>query len=231
MLEMFPDSDAAAQAAADGVAEALSAAIATRGKATLVATGGRSPGPVYDRLRAAKLDWSRVSVTLSDERFVPPSSPDSNAGLLQRRLFSGPPAAAAFVPLWSDVATSDLAAAAADPAVAALAPFDVVMLGMGEDGHIASLLPGAAFLPAAMDLSRPAAAMGVPAGVGSPPMPRITLTLKALLESRAIFLLIAGEVKRDVVARAAAGADLPVRGILAQDRVPVRVLWAPSHGQ
>jgi 6-phosphogluconolactonase len=67
-----------------------------------------------------------------------------------------------------------------------------------------------------------------PQGFGSPPVARITLTLSALLQSRAIFLLIAGEAKRQVIDRAQAGADLPVRAILNQDHVPVRIFWAPS---
>lgn len=230
MLEIFASSDEAADAAAAGVVSSLRAAIAARGKASFVATGGRSPGPVYDRLRNADLSWDKVTVTLSDERLVPGNAPESNAGLLNRRLFSGAPGAAAFVPLYFPVATSDLSARAAEAAVCAMLPFDAVMLGMGEDGHVASLLPKDPSLPALMDMGGSRMVMGVPEGVGNPPVPRITLTLPALLRSRAIFVMIAGEAKRDVVARARAGEDFPVRAILVQDQVPVRVLWAPAHG-
>jgi 6-phosphogluconolactonase len=69
----------------------------------------------------------------------------------------------------------------------------------------------------------------VPEGLGKPPLPRVTLTLSALLSARAVFLLIAGEAKREVIARAAGGADLPVRALIAQARVPVRILWSPAH--
>jgi 6-phosphogluconolactonase len=102
------------------------------------------------------------------------------------------------------------------------------MLGMGEDGHIASLIPGSPVLALGMDPDGAALTAESPPGFGSPPVARITLTLAALLQSRAIFLLIAGEAKRQVIEAAQAGADLPVRAILMQDRVPVRTLWTPN---
>jgi 6-phosphogluconolactonase len=103
------------------------------------------------------------------------------------------------------------------------------MLGMGDDGHIASLIPGSPVLAQAMDPAGLALVAESPEGFGSPPVARITLTLPALLQSRAIFLLIAGDAKRQVVADAIAGADLPVRAILTQDRVPVRIFWTPKY--
>lgn len=219
MLEMFPASAVMADAAAHAVAAQLSRGLKTRGRAALVATGGRSPGPVYDRLQSADLDWARVVVTLSDERQVDVDSPNANARLLRERLFVGEAAKAHFLPL------TDYA----EPALRALVPFDAVMLGMGEDGHIASLIPGSPVLAQAMDPAGPALVAESPAGFGSPPVARITLTLPALLQSRAIFLLIAGDAKRQVIADALAGADLPVRALLTQDRVPVRILWTPKY--
>jgi 6-phosphogluconolactonase len=230
MLETFATSDEAADAATAGIVACLADAIAARGKASLVATGGRSPGPVYDRLCKADLAWDKVTVTLSDERLVPTDAPESNAGLLDRRLFCGPPGKAAFAPLYFPVETSDLSAHAAEPKVATMTPFDALMLGMGEDGHVASLLPRDPNLSALMNLDSPRLVMGVPAGVGNPPVPRITLTLRALLMSRAIFLMIAGDAKRQVIERALAGEALPVRPLLVQDVIPVRILWSPAHG-
>jgi 6-phosphogluconolactonase len=220
MLETYASAGALADAAAHGVEACLVQALRTRGRAGLVATGGRSPGRVYDRLRTAKLDWSRVIVTLSDERCVEAASEDSNARLLAERLFQGEPAKAHFIPLWPPPEEAQLLA---------LLPFDAVMLGMGEDGHIASLLPGSAALAEGLDPTSSRLVAPVEAGLGSPPLARITLTLRALTDARSIFLLIAGEAKREVVSRALAGAELPVRALLAQDKVPVRVLWAPSH--
>jgi 6-phosphogluconolactonase len=219
MLEAFPSLRALAEAAAWEVETRLAKGVKTRGRASLVATGGRSPGPVYDRLRQAKVDWPRVVVTLSDERCVAPDSPDSNARLVRERLLVGDAAKAHLAPLWPDPQEATLRA---------LAPFDAVLLGMGEDGHVASLIPGSPALPAGLDPENPALLIEVPPA-GTPPLARISLTFTALMQSRAIFLLIAGEAKREVIARAQAGADLPVRAILAQDRVPVRVFWTPKH--
>jgi len=216
MIETFETGSMLADAAADAVAARLRAGLADRGRASLVATGGRSPGPIYDRLAGIELDWAHVAVTLSDERQVDAGSPNSNARLLRERLFQAHAAHARFLPL------TDYA----EPALAKLMPFDAVLLGMGEDGHIASLIPGSPVLEAAMDPDGAALTAESPQGFGSPPVPRITLTLAALLRSRAIFLLIAGELKRQVIAKAQSGEALPVRAILAQDRVPVRIFWA-----
>lgn len=218
MIEVFSGSDELAAAAADAIEAALQGALDARGRACLVGTGGRSPGPVYDRLSGAELDWARVAVTLSDERQVDADSPNSNARLLRERLFVGPAAKAQFLPL------TDYA----EPALKKLLPFDAVMLGMGEDGHIASLIPGSPVLAEGMDPVGARLTAESPQGFGSPPVARITLTLAALLQSRAIFLLIAGEAKRQVIAEAEAGADYPVRAILQQDRAPVRILWTPE---
>jgi 6-phosphogluconolactonase len=218
MLEIFPGSDDLAEAAADAIEAALQGALDSRGRASLVATGGRSPGPVYDRLSQADLDWAHVAVTLSDERHVDVDSPNSNARLLRERLFVGPAARAQYLPL------TDYA----ERVLRRLLPFDAVMLGMGEDGHVASLIPGSPVMAHAMDLSGAALTAESPQGFGSPPIARITLTLAALLQSRAIFLLIAGEAKRQVIARAQAGEDLPVAAILNQAQVPVRIFWTPN---
>lgn len=211
---MFPTPQALAQEAARSIEALLAEGLTDKGRASLVGTGGRSPAPVYDLLAQAPLDWERVTVTLSDERCVDTYAPESNLKLLRERLTT----AAALLPLWP---------APSDAALAALTPFDAVMLGMGEDGHIASLIPGSPTLADGLDADSAQWTVMTPEGLGSPPVARITLTMKALLQSRAIFLLIAGEAKREVVARARAGEDLPVRALLIQDRAPLRILWSP----
>ena len=218
MIETYDTANALAAAAAMAIEAALEGALDARRRAILVATGGRSPGPVYDRLARADLDWAHVAVTLSDERHVDADSPNANARLLRERLFVGPAAAAQYLPL------TDYA----ERVLKKLLPFDAVMLGMGEDGHIASLIPGSPVMAHAMDPAGAALTAESPQGFGSPPVPRITLTLSALLQSRAIFLLIAGEPKRQVVVDALAGTDFPVRAILNQTRVPVRIFWTPN---
>ena len=223
MIETYATPDALADAAAAAVATQLAEGLELRGRAGLVGTGGRSPGAVYDRLAAGGPDWSRVIVTLSDERCVPADDPASNQRLVRERLLRGPAARAAVLPLWPGP----------DPAaLAALRPFDAVMLGMGEDGHIASLIPGDPGLEDALTTAD--ATRLVPAGLGKPPAPRITLTLSALLDARAIFLLIAGETKRGVVQRALAGEDLPVGRLISQCKpphgAPIRIFWTPDGG-
>ena len=215
MIETYESADDLADAASVAIADTLSTGIALRGRASLVATGGRSPGPVFDRLATMPMDWARVTVTLSDERCVDADHPDANQRVVRERLLHGEAATARFLPLWP----------MPDPTrLNALLPFDAVMLGMGEDGHVASLIPGDPGLEDAMttaDVTR-----RVPAGLGNPPLARITLTLRALLNARAIFLLIAGPAKREVIERALAGEDLPVRRLIAQSTAPVRIFWS-----
>jgi 6-phosphogluconolactonase len=218
MPEVFAHKAALADAATEAIAGLLKAALDERKHASFVGTGGTSPGPVYDRLSQVDLDWAHVAVTLSDERHVDISSPNSNARLVRERLLVGRAAAAQFLPL------TDYA----ERVLKKLLPFDVTLLGMGPDGHIASLIPGSPVLTQGMDPLGKALTAESPQGFGDPPVARITLTLAALLQSRAIFLLIAGEAKRQVVEEAQAGADYPVAALLNQDAVPVRVLWAPN---
>ncbi len=222
MLETFANPAALAEAAAAAVQAALAAAITERGAAVLVATGGRSPAPIYDLLAQAPLDWDKVTVTLSDDRFVPPTSPDSNERLVRERLLVGPAASAHFTPLSFDVANVKEAALRAEPEVKALAPYDVMLLGMGEDGHVASLIPGSSVMDEAMNLAGDRFCLGVPAGVGSPPLARVTMTMPALLQARLTVILISGEAKREIIEN---GGGLPVHLLLEQAKAPVRVLW------
>lgn len=220
MIETFTNGDALADAAADAIIARLAEALGAQGRASLVATGGRSPGPVYDRLsRSNAIDWTRVIITLSDERCVAADDAVSNARLVRERLLTGAAGKAHMLPLWP---------APDAEAVAAIQPFDAVMLGMGEDGHIASLIPGDPGLSAGLTSIDPIRA--VPEGLGKPPVARITLTLRALLNSRAIFLLVAGEAKRHVIGRALAGEDLPVGRLISQSKAPIRIFWTPDGG-
>ncbi len=200
---------------------ALARAIEARGHGSLVATGGRSPGRVYDRLAEAEFAWEKVTVTLSDERCVAACDPNSNEGLLRARLLRGTAVRADFIPLYG--------ADDPEPRLRALLPFDAVMLGMGEDGHVASLIPGMPGLAAALAPDGADLTQNVAEGWGAPPLARITLTMSAILKSRLVLILTAGEAKRRVVEAAYGGADLPVRALLAQTRVPVRVHWSPNH--
>jgi len=223
-IESFSDHDALADAAAAILAEAL----AGPGARSFVATGGTTPGPTYDRLSRRDLDWSRLTVTLSDERWVDPSAPESNEGLVRRRLLTGHAARAGFLALKGDGATPEADAAAAESGLEALAPFAAVLLGMGSDGHIASLFPGAPGLEAALDPQGANWCVGVDQAGLDPRVPRISLTARALLSSALVLILITGKEKRRVVERVAADLRFvpPVATMLRQTRVPVRVFWA-----
>ncbi|CAN7174379.1 6-phosphogluconolactonase [Phenylobacterium sp. LjRoot164] len=224
MIESYATSAELAAAAAAATTQALEAALAERGAASLVGTGGRSPAPVYDLLAQAELDWSRIAVTLSDDRFVSAESPDSNERLVRERLLTGSAAAARFVPISTAADSVEAAAGKVEADVRAMAPYDVMLLGMGEDGHVASLIPGSPVLDLGMDPRGPRFCLGIPAGVGSPPIARVTMTMPALLQARLILVLISGAKKRDIVEK---GNGLPVHALLRQAKAPVRVLWTP----
>lgn len=219
------DAEALAATVAARVAELLRAAIAARGSARLALSGGRSPVAMFTRLAQAELDWSQVGITLVDERWVPTDHADSNERLLRDHLLVGPVAQARFVGLKTAAATAADALIERERCLRAqLLPFDVVVLGMGEDGHTASLFPGAAGLAAALAANGEAvlAAIDPPAA----PHARISLTLAALLASRQLLLPIAGAAKHAVYRRACAGAaplELPIAAVLQQARVPVDV--------
>jgi 6-phosphogluconolactonase len=224
MIESFATPEDLADAATRVVSMALRSGLADRGHATLVGTGGRSPELTYDRLSGAELDWGRVSVTLSDDRFVRDDDPASNARLVRERLLVGDAASARFVPLARPVPDPGLAAELADPEIHKLAPFDCLLLGMGEDGHIASLIPGDPDLALGMDPESSIFVRPVPAGLGTPPVARITLTLAALIQARSILVLISGDLKRQIIE---AGSGLPIHDLLALARDRTRLFWTP----
>lgn len=213
VIETFDSAREAAQEAADAIANALRDAVLGRGMATFIATGGKTPETTYDLLARADVPWDKVTVTLTDERWVDPHGPDSNERMVRDRLLTErAAAAAAFIPLKSSHATPLEAVAEAETRLKPILPADVVLLGMGEDGHVASLFPGGPV--EAEDL--------VVAAQGA--QPRLSLTIQALEPRRLTVLLISGEAKRRTLEDR---SGLPVHTLLARTTAPVRVLWSP----
>lgn len=226
----FTQAAAQTNTLAERVAAQLREAIAARGHAVIAVSGGTTPAPFFARLATLALDWQAVTVTLVDERWVPDTDPRSNAKLVKETLLQGAASAARFVPLYTGAATPEAGLAEAQARIAALpSPFDVVLLGMGEDGHTASFFPGGDHLAAAIDPH--ATAKVLPMRAEHAGEPRITLTLPVLLATRALYLLIRGTKKRDLIADVRLGMDsaksYPVNAVVHQEQVPVAVYWAP----
>jgi len=223
LLLTYPSRDDASAALADEIREILNDALAARGRATLVVSGGSSPVAFFHQLRRLPLSWERITIVPSDERVVPLSDPDRNEAMIRRELLEGAAAAASLRGLLPESGSTANLTQLAE----ALPPFfDAVVLGMGTDGHTASLFPGSPQLESALRSAEPLALLDVPQ-LGTQ---RVTLTPSALLSTRRINLLIFGQEKRSIYESAAAGdnvAEFPVRSVLRQTRVPVRVFWAP----
>jgi 6-phosphogluconolactonase len=225
----FADSDLLSRALSRQLAANLSMAIAARGLASLVVSGGKSPIKLFERLRAESLDWSRVCVALVDERWVDPTDPESNEKLVRDVLLKESAAAARFIGLKNGAPTPDLGAVSAWETFARVPrPFDAVVLGMGDDGHTASLFPRSPNLPSALNAAAVAGCVGMWSPVA--PHPRLSLNLSALLDSRRIVLLITGAQKWKVYCAASTDGpvqDMPIRAVLRQQRTPLEVMWAP----
>jgi len=228
-VRRYADADALSSDLASRIAAVLQGAIEARGLASLVVSGGKSPIKFFERLRTQSVDWSRVCVALADERWVEPTDAASNERLVREVLLQDRAAAARFLGLKNGAPTPDLGAVSAWETFARIPrPFDTVLLGMGDDGHTASLFPGSPNLRSALN---PAAAAGC-VGMWAPtvPQPRLSLNLTALLDARRVLVLIGGESKwRTYAAACEAGAehDMPVRAVLRQQRTPVEVVWSP----
>lgn len=219
----FADADAQALGLADAVAVRLHEAIAARGGAWLAVPGGETPRKFLEMLAQRKLDWPRVSVTLTDERLVPVNDVRSNARLLRETLLDRVPAR--FVPLVeSRSGKFNVSAPAELPRT-----FDVVVLGMGADGHCASLFADGENIAAALraDSGVPVMPMRSP----SVPEPRVTLTLPALAATRALFVLIRGAEKQRTLEAAMRGtapfAQAPIRAVLEHAAAAPQVYWSP----
>lgn len=208
-----------ARGAADAIAADLRASLAAKGRATLAVAGGTTPGPIFDDLAQADLDWTRVTILPSDERWVPERDPASNAGLIRARLGVGRAARAGFVSLYHPGDTPEAGMDALTRAVAAVLPVDVALLGMGNDGHTASLFPDTDGLAAA--LAPGAAPVHVLHRPEGPPA-RITLSGPVLAAIPHVHLALRGDEKAATFRRVSATGPIaaaPVRLVLPRAKV------------
>ncbi|MCM2561115.1 6-phosphogluconolactonase [Lutimaribacter sp. EGI FJ00015] len=188
---------------ANKLAGELTAALMHDERVTLIVPGGTTPGPVFDALCAADLEWSRVDVILSDERWVPEDAPASNARLLRERLLADRAEAARFHPFYVPDTTPEAALPALEEALAPLMPAAVALLGMGADMHTASLFPRGDNLRLALDPKAPLLVEMRAPGVEHT---RVTLSARALADSLSLHMVINGADKREALERA---MDLP----------------------
>lgn len=228
-LHEFPDAATLAAALADEVAARLAAAIRERGSASIAVSGGSTPKRFFETLSTCDIDWGKVTVTLVDERFVPADNPRSNHLLVATHLLKDRAAAAKFIPLYYHCSSIDEAAVIATEKAAGIGkPFDVVILGMGTDGHTASFFPHGNNLGQALNLSGPRGVLTMEAeGAGEE---RLTFSFASLSDARFLALHIEGQGKKDVLDKAKAGSDeteMPIRAVLNRAQSPLEIYWAP----
>jgi 6-phosphogluconolactonase len=225
-LHSFTDGDTLARTLAADVAASLRRRLEVHDRASLVVSGGRTPAAFLRELGRSPLDWSRIHVTLADERCVAVADAASNLRLV-REAFAGTAAAAAA--LLDIDATREDAAATWSVALQSLPlPFAAVVLGMGDDGHFASLFPGMPGLAAALASN---GSVTVVRGLApAEPRARLSMTLAALLHTDLLVLHVTGASKLETLQRAASAGsalEMPVRALLGQGRVPLEVYHAP----
>ncbi|MBW2072753.1 MAG: 6-phosphogluconolactonase [Deltaproteobacteria bacterium] len=228
-IKKFVDRQGLAVDLAERIAELLSHAVERSGEACLAVSGGSTPAALFDQLSQLAVPWEKVVVTLVDERWVAPDDADSNEHLVRSRLLQNRAAAANFVGLKTPAATAAEGEAECKQRLAKLPhPYASLVLGMGKDGHTASLFPGAAQLAAATDMMSGRTCMAVTPPAA--PHDRMTLTLPAILDARRIFLHITGQEKWQVLQKAlqeGPAHEMPIRFILRQQTTPVVVFWGP----
>ena len=217
-LHEYPDREMMMLRVAQRIASELGQSLRREERATLSVPGGTTPGPVFDTLSGADLDWSRVDVVLNDERWVAEDSPRSNTRLVRERLLVGRAAAATLIPMRADTDTPEVALEALAEGLRPHLPISVLLLGMGADMHTASLFPGADLLDEALASDAPPIMALRAEAAGEP---RLTLTAPVLKSAVNVHVLITGADKRDAIERGArlAPREAPIALVLDQAMV------------
>ena len=208
----YPDREMMMIDLANTLAGDLKVALTHHDTATFAVPGGTTPGPIFDVLCAADLEWDRVNVMLTDERWVPETSERSNTRLIRQRLLTNRAAAATYLPLYADAETPEEKLGDLEATLQDKLPLSVLLLGMGADMHTASLFPGADRLADAMAADAP---ILMPMRAPGAPEPRITLTARVLESALAKHIVITGREKREALEKAAhlEGMEAPVKQV------------------
>jgi 6-phosphogluconolactonase len=225
----YPDRQTLANTLAQHIGTALNQRISSQSCASLAVSGGSTPQPLFQRLANLSINWPQVVVTLVDERWVDTLSPDSNEGFVRKYLMQHHAQAACFEGLKTAADQAEEGRAACEARLQGIPlPFTVVLLGMGNDGHTASLFPCAPELAQATAMNSGKLCMALRPQTA--PYQRMSLTLPAILNAQEIILHITGEEKKAVLAKALTEGppeEMPIRFILHQKKVPVTIYWAP----
>lgn len=226
-LVKFDNTSVLDVALVENVVQALTADLNLRGMATLVVSGGRTPKGFFQLLSQQALNWEKVTITLADERWVNADHEASNEKLVRENLIINSACKAQFLPLKNAAVTAAEGVKELHPKLLAEGRFSVVILGMGDDGHTASLFPGSTTLEAGLDMTSGDTCLSVQPLEA--PHERMSMTLPRLLNSQKVILHLSGDNKLEVLNQVLNGDDikeLPVRAVLQQSRVPVQIFWA-----
>jgi len=225
----YDDADEMAAAVAGDIGFIIESAIDARGAAVIALAGGKTPLPIYEKLASAKIDWKRVTIVPGDDRLVPLGDPLSNVTAIGKAFI---PRGARVIPLISSTVSDYKAAGrAADAILQDLHwPLDLCLLGVGGDGHAASIFPGADY-DEALNGPKERRALGVMPDPLPPeaPVARVSLSRAAIVSARSLIIAITGDKKREVLEAAVeqgASSNYPVGRILADVELPIDVHWS-----
>jgi len=231
-IHSFPTRDKLTAELTVVITDLLREGIVQNGRASLAVSGGSTPVQLFKSLSTIDLPWEKVAITLVDERWVSPDDPDSNENLVRTHLLQNKAVVALFAGMKNSARTASEGETESDKQLQKIhRPFDVLLLGMGNDGHTASLFPGAAKLPLATDINSGKTCVGI--APVTAPHERMTLTLPVILESKQIILHITGQNKKDVLEQAFGEGlmeEMPIRFILRhqtqKQKTNFKIYWA-----
>jgi 6-phosphogluconolactonase len=227
VVHRFSEQGALIEVLSERILSDLKRAIDEKGKASLLVSGGSTPKPLFEKLSQTPFVWERVSVGLCDERWVDESVQESNAHLVKKYLLKDDAAKASFIGMYEEgIDISEAEKLCSQKMQELLAPFDVLILGMGNDAHTASLFPLNERLEEAFDLNNPNLCIAIEPATA--PFSRMSLTLQAILSAEHIYIHFEGNEKIAVYEEAVKGEDIyqmPIRSVLNQKLKEVEVFY------